>query len=299
MHCTSLGIVFFTAFLILTPTAHSEPSDVPTPEITVEEFLVANTLWTLLHETAHALIEELDIPLFGHEEDAADQVATIALLHGTTDLGVPESIPEVDVVIAAAQAWRIEWELEEREGVQAAYWDTHPLDIQRFYNMMCLLYGSDPDKYEEVETQLGLPYQRAFACADYEHEQARRAVNRTIEVYGSLYDSDNTRGKVRVIFEKPLNEELQRIAAIVEKAGVAELVADHMERLVVLPNDISIVFIACMGDETAFWRRDRREIVMCYDLLERFLYLYQARRCFDTPGLSEEKMDECLIRKHY
>ena len=299
MHYTSLGIVFFTALLTLIPVAHSESPDVATPEFTAEEFVVANTLWTLLHETAHVLISELNIPVFGHEEDAADQIATIALLHGATDLGVPESIPAVDAVIASAQAWRIEWELEQRDHVQAAYWDNHALDIQRFYNMMCLLYGSDPDKYEEVEKQLGLPYQRAFSCADYEHEQARRAVNRVIEVYGRLYDSDNNPGKVRVIYEKPLSEEHRRIGAIVEKAGVAKLVAGHLESLVALPNDISIVFMACLGNETAFWQRDSKEIVMCYDLLERFEYLYQARRCFDTPGRSEEEMDKCLIRKRY
>ncbi len=299
MHYKSLVIVFFTVLLILIPVAHSESPDVATPEFTAEEFVIANTLWTLLHETAHMLISELNIAVFGHEEDAADQIATITLLHATTDLGVPESIPEVNAVIAAAQALRIEWELGERNHVQAAYWDNHALDIQRFYNMMCLLYGSDPDKYEEVEKQLGLPYQRAFSCADYEHEQARRAVYRIIEVYGRLYDSDNTRGKVRVIYEKPLSEKHRRIRAIVKKAGVAKLVARHLERLVALPNDINIVFVACLGKETAFWQRDRKEVVMCYDLLERFEYLYQARRCFDTPGRSEEEMDECLIRKRY
>ncbi len=297
MHYTSLGVAFFTAFLTLIPVAHSESSDVATTEFTAEEFVVANTLWTLLHETAHVLISELNIPVFGHEEDAADQIATIALLHGATDLGVPESIPEVNAVIATAQAWRIEWELEERDHVQAPYWDNHALDIQRFYDMMCLLYGSDPDKYKEVEKQLGLPYQRAFSCADYEHEQARSAVNRAMEVYGRLYESDNARSKVRVIYEKLLSEEHQRVRTIVEKSGVAELVARHLQRLVALPNDINIVFMACLGNETAYWQRDRKEIVMCYDLLERFEYLYQARRCFDTPGLSEEEMDECLIRK--
>jgi hypothetical protein len=261
--------------------------------------VAANTFWTLLHETAHALITELDIPVFGHEEDAADQIATIALLHGTTDLGVPEGIPAVEAVIAAAQAWRVEWQLEKREGVQAAYWDTHPLDIQRFYNMMCLLYGSNPDQYQEVDKQLGLPYQRAFSCADYEHQQARRAVNGAIEVYGRLHEGAVAPGKVRVIYEKPLNEKLRRIAADVEKSGIAELVASHLERLVVLPNAINIAFVACLGNETAFWQRESREIVMCYDLILRFQYLYQARRCFAEKDLSEEELDECLIRQHY
>lgn len=290
-------IIFSAALLCAYPLHGGEPHDEPPPELTSEEFMVANTLWTLLHETAHALIDELDIPVFGHEEDAADQIATIALLHGTTDLGVPDSVAEVESVIAAAQAWRVEWELDKRAGTQTVYWDSHSLDIQRFYNILCLLYGSDPEKYDEVQGQLGLPYQRAFACVDYEHEQARRAVTGTTEAYGLEKDDNAVRGHILVVYEKPLNEERQRIAEAIQQAGIAELVAKHTERLHTLPSDITIVFASCFGDETAFWRSDRKEIVMCYDLLERFLYLYQAKQCLEMTGISDEDLQACLRQR--
>ena len=265
---------------------------------TEEQFIAANTLWTLLHEVAHALIAELDIPVFSNEERVADQIATIAVLHGSADMGVPDRMPPKDEVIMVAHAWRMEWLLEQSNGTPVPYWDNHPLDIQRFYDIMCLLYGSDPDQYEAVEEELGLPFQRAFACADYEHEQARRATRRVIDVYGSLYKGIERPGKVHVVYEPPLHAAHKRLAALVEKEGIAETVATHLERLVVLPHDISFSFTGCFGKETAYWQENRREIVMCYELLDRFSFLYRANRCLRDEALNETGRD-CLARQRY
>jgi hypothetical protein len=43
-------------------------------------FVIGNTLFVLLHETAHALINELGIPVLGREEDAADALAALVAL---------------------------------------------------------------------------------------------------------------------------------------------------------------------------------------------------------------------------
>jgi hypothetical protein len=42
--------------------------------------------------------------------------------------------------------------------------DEHSLNSQRFYNILCLIYGSDPERYEAfVEAEL-LPAGRAARC---------------------------------------------------------------------------------------------------------------------------------------
>ncbi len=261
--------------------------------------MVANALWTLLHETAHAVIEEMDIVFLGSEEDAADQLATIALLRGDPDFDLPGGVTAVESVIAAATAWRIEWELEKREGTEASYWDSHSLSIQRFYNMMCLLYGSDPEKYDEMEGHLGLPYERAYGCVDYESARARRAVERIIQAYGPQQGGDANQGKVLVNYEKTFTSEQHAIVAVIRKAGIAERIAGRAERMLALPNDITIVFAQCAGDETAFWRQDSKEIVMCYELLARFLYLYQAKQCLENSNMTDKDLDLCLARWQY
>ena len=43
-------------------------------------FVLANLEFTLLHEFGHALIDDLQLPVFGMEEDAADRIAIIAML---------------------------------------------------------------------------------------------------------------------------------------------------------------------------------------------------------------------------
>jgi len=37
-------------------------------------------LFVLLHETAHALVSEMGLPVLGREEDAADAYATVTML---------------------------------------------------------------------------------------------------------------------------------------------------------------------------------------------------------------------------
>src|SRR3954469_1446355 len=45
------------------------------------EFIIGNTLFTLTHELGHAVISEFQLPVIGREEDAADALPTLALLH--------------------------------------------------------------------------------------------------------------------------------------------------------------------------------------------------------------------------
>lgn len=259
-------------------------------------FVIGNTLWTLVHEMAHALISEFDVALLGKEEDAADCIATIALLHGHAEFGIPNQIEEVDFLVSTAEAWRAEWELERRHGFTATYADTHSLDIQRFYNILCLLYGGGPDKYGDLAVELGLPFERALACLEYEHEQALRAVNYLITMFGPFHNPRSPGRRISVVYEASSDRRHDRLASLVRNARVAELVAEHTERLFVLPEDIQIVFMSCLGQETAFWREDRKEIVFCYELLERFEYLYRATGCLEDEGLTEKQLDECLAR---
>ena len=58
-------------------------------------------------------------------------------------------------------------------------WDSHALDAQRFYNLACLAYGSDPRQLEWIIQATGLPEQRAFYC-DQEYQQVLHAVHQYV-----------------------------------------------------------------------------------------------------------------------
>jgi hypothetical protein len=53
----------------------STPAGVTTEDATVGQFF-----WVNLHEVGHATFDIFDVPIFGHEEDAADNFATYIML---------------------------------------------------------------------------------------------------------------------------------------------------------------------------------------------------------------------------
>jgi hypothetical protein len=113
----------------------------------------------LLHEVAHALIDVLNLPITGREEDAADQLSSILLINRT--------VGRAAMALDAAESFKLLARLE--RGYKPLYWDEHSAHAQRYYDTLCLVYGSDDRRFAYlVETYL-LPRARAENCIkDYE-----------------------------------------------------------------------------------------------------------------------------------
>lgn len=73
-----------------------------------------------------------------------------------------------------------------------------------------------------------------------------------------------------------------------------------------LPHDIAIVGADCLGDTTAYWNEDRHEVVFCYDLVERFVFLSDIRQCVlgrhlglaDRQPMESARIQKCLSEVH-
>jgi hypothetical protein len=113
------------------------------------------TRFVFLHEIGHALIDTYKLPITANEEDAADRCSTYINLEELGKEGV-------NAVLAAAQAFQIESKANTGRPKNMA--DEHLLQEQRFYNSLCMLYGSDPDKYSMIVTDGYLPKERAVRC---------------------------------------------------------------------------------------------------------------------------------------
>lgn len=111
--------------------------------------------FVFLHEVGHALIDQYKLPIMGNEEDAADRCAAYINLEELGEEGVK-------AVFAAADAFAIESKLTAGKNRNMA--DEHLLSEQRFYNSLCMLYGSNTSKYENIVTQGYLPKERAVRC---------------------------------------------------------------------------------------------------------------------------------------
>ena len=124
------------------------------------EAVAGATLFTLFHELGHCLIDLWDLPATGREEDAVDQLATIILLEGGED-------GQTAALNGATAFWgEEEEEGEETEGEERAFWDEHSLGEQRFYNIVCWSYGSDPEGSADLVGEDWLPEDRAGRCPE-------------------------------------------------------------------------------------------------------------------------------------
>jgi len=110
--------------------------------------------FVFLHEIGHALIDAYKLPIVSQEEDAADKCAAYISLTELGDDGVRS-------VLAAAEAFQIE--SKQRSG-KPNLSDEHLLQEQRFYNSLCMIYGSNPAKYENIVSEGFLPKERAARC---------------------------------------------------------------------------------------------------------------------------------------
>ena len=111
------------------------------------------TMFTFFHEMGHSLIEIYDLPITGREEDAVDQLATLFLLQGGEE-GENAAIDGANSFVGD----------EEEEMDDLAFWDEHSLDDQRFYNILCWIYGNNPESYQYFVEDETLPADRADRC---------------------------------------------------------------------------------------------------------------------------------------
>ena len=124
-----------------------------------QRYLEANLRFILLHETGHALIDLLEMPITGREEDAVDQLAATLMQRFA---GMDESSRQVSDNLRMASNWFLvrstgQYNLD-------AYADEHALGEQRYFNLQCLVYGSNPARYVGIVTEGDLPEARAKTC---------------------------------------------------------------------------------------------------------------------------------------
>ena len=116
--------------------------------------------FVFLHEIGHALIDTYKLPITANEEDAADRCSSFICIEELGDGGVKS-------ILAAADAFRLESQSRQPSGRDLA--DEHLLQEQRFFNSLCMVYGSNPTKYGSIVEKGYLPEARAVRCpGEYE-----------------------------------------------------------------------------------------------------------------------------------
>ena len=123
--------------------------------MTREDAVLGAFLQVTFHELGHGVFEIYDIPMFGREEDAADQMAGFILAQFGEGVA-RRTLP------AAAYLWQKD--AESSRWRRDTFSDEHGHPLQRAYNYMCMAYGAAPGAFQYYVDKGLLPKARAANC---------------------------------------------------------------------------------------------------------------------------------------
>jgi hypothetical protein len=249
--------------------AYEAPARIETKNTTEQkrkemaEFVAGNMLFVLLHEMAHVHVSEMGLPVLGREEDAADAYATLAMLRMGSEFSY-------NVLIQAAKGWFLSAERGRRRGDMPAFYDEHGLDEQRAYQIVCLMVGSDPERFKALAEFVKMPEERQESCqGDYSnavyswdlvlksHRRAAGQPKTEIEtVYGEGHGA--------------LDVNVQSFRSLRLLETIAERASDEF----VWRKSFAIEMKSC-GASAAHWSLSSHRLTICYELAEEFVQLYR------------------------
>ena len=224
------------------------------------EFVIGNTLFVLTHELGHGLINEMQMPVLGREEEAADSFAIV------TALKMGSAFSE-HVLLEAAKGQVFSSKRDKKEGNKLAFYDEHGLDLQRAYNIVCFMVGAEPAKYTRLATDTKLPEYRQKGCK-YDWENTAWSWDEMLKKH---LRADKPKLDVKVTYEE--NKKFAVQHHILREIGLLEAIAAHATDRYAWPNPWSVEAKSC-GDANASWRS--RKLTLCYELAGYFTELFLA-----------------------
>ena len=236
------------------------------------EFVVDNMLFVLFHEMAHVHVTERGLPVLGREEDAADAFATLAMLKIGSDFSH-------NVLLLSTKAWFLSAEQGEKKSNLLVFYDEHGLDRQRAYQIVCLMVGSDPDKFADLANQVKMPEERQGSCAgDYSNaswswDTALKSHRRTDE---------QSKIKIEAVYGEGKGE-LDVYSRLFPAVRLLEAVADRAAEEYVWRAPFTLEMRSC-GRPDAHWNLPAHRLVLCYEMAEELVRLYRDETVDRRPS---------------
>jgi hypothetical protein len=141
-----------------------------------ERVLVGAFIQAAFHETAHAVFDILQVPVWGRANDAADRLAAFIMVNFGEDVALQTILGTADFFRLSGRTW-----------TGSEFAEVNSPEAQRFFNYLCIALGGAPKSFDflvnpkEQNEQL-LPDRRAERCQN-EFQQVRTAFNLRIMPY--------------------------------------------------------------------------------------------------------------------
>jgi Putative metallopeptidase/WG containing repeat len=110
----------------------------------------------LFHEVGHALKDIYELPIPGNQESAVDDFSCFLLSNRSDD-------QTEQAALDGASSFAL---FANDSNMHTPYWDEHPFDLQRYYYILCRLYGKNPAKYAAIVAQNKLPDHWKAGCGE-------------------------------------------------------------------------------------------------------------------------------------
>ena len=281
MTCTVTGFYLVkqhTAVLVLLCcllawNTHASQDESPDVEMDPQRvnFTLANTLFAVLHELGHAIIDEFEMPILGGEEQAADTIASLILVQARKQFPGSD-FPFTRSLAAAAHGQRLSWETGmEEDQLETFFWTRHKLSIQRHHDAVCLLYGSAPGELWFLPDMVAMPEFRSWDC-DEEFESALRSANKLMDLARQEFPGRMARNQDFAIeFGDSTDPETAFLIAEMNN-GLLPQILSSLQAVIAVPTDMSIEFRSCEYPN-ATWDPDENLMTICHELIMTFYRL--------------------------
>src|SRR5215470_932152 len=225
------------------------------------QFVVGNIVFVLLHELAHAAIADLELPVLGREEDAADEFAIVRLLSvGSTFTH--------RVLADATKGWFFSARRDRKEGEPLAFYDEHSLDQQRAYHIVCLMVGNNPNEMVDLANEMKLPDDRRESCKR-EFERASSSWHKVLQPHRR--QPDESKVDIETIYGEGKGD-LASYAQGFRTLRMLETVAGFTADELAWPVPFTLEMQSC-GFINARWNDETRKLTLCYELAADFAEL--------------------------
>ena len=262
------------------PERRTEPPEVTAEQVHRTQVLLGTTLGVLFHELGHALIGETKLPATGPEEDVADGFSAFVLASMVTEAEDPTTANFLaGIVRYKALLWYYSAQAKKRAGVEESWQSEHAPDIRRFRNVFCIVYGSDPARYEDLALRFELQLPTRQRCLqEYEKRYAAwEALLRTVsrkspDEPAARHPADAPGGKINLRIQQPTGGLAAEVHQLINgpDAIMAEIMK-FLEQAIVWPQDVTVEFRHCPGmAPNAWYDPNAHSVTMCYEVIDFF-----------------------------
>jgi hypothetical protein len=225
------------------------------------EFVIGNILFVSAHELGHGVLAELELPNLGHDEDAADNFAIL------TALKVGSSFSD-RVLVEAAKGWYLADLRDKSTGEKPEYYGEHAMNLQRAYQIVCMMVGSNPEKFKELAEITKLPEERQQTCkTDFKF----MSLSWETLLKPHLRAPDQPKQKVELIYGEGKGK-LAAYAQTFRDIKFLETLAEFVGERYNWPRPFVMEMVSC-GEVGANWHA--RKLKICYELAQEFAELYR------------------------